>query len=96
MQWADTGGMDPSSSPAFTLNSTDWLKGLRGAALTYAAGLLIQVMVDLQAYLQSCVDGATTCQLHLGMYEFLFPGLIALTGFGLEMIRRWKTDYRNR
>jgi len=88
--------MQISSSPAGSLNSIDWFKGIRGAAITYIAGLAIQVLVDLQAYLQACHEKAATCQLDFGVYDFLIPGLIALLGFVMEMARRWRTDHAGR
>lgn len=88
--------MEISSSPAHSLNSTDWLKGLRGSLITYAAGLLVQVLTDLSAYLQSCVDQAASCQVSFGAYDFLVPGVIAAVGFLLEMIRRYRADHSTR
>jgi hypothetical protein len=85
--------MPPSTSPAFSLNSIDLFKGLRGALLTHAAGLLIQIFTDLSAYLNACAQHLPSCQLHVGPYEFLFPGAIALVGFVLEMLRRYVTDH---
>ena len=85
--------MEISSSPEQALNVTDWKKGLRGAAITYVAGLVVIVLNDLAAALNKCVEGI--CQVDLGMYDFLLPIGISALGLLIEMVRRWRANFQS-
>ena len=87
---------EPSTSPAGTLDKTDVFKGVRGALITYAAGLGVQILMDLLSYLQGCAQHLPTCTISFGSYDLVVPGLIAAVGFALEMLRRYRADHSNR
>lgn len=83
--------MQPSSSPAGHWNSTDLYKSLRGALVTYAAGLGFEILMDLKNAAEQCVNGV--CAVDLGIYDFLWPMAVSTLGFLIEMYRRRVTDY---
>jgi hypothetical protein len=85
--------IEPSTSPAGTLNKTDWTKGIRGALITYLAAMAVQAMTDLSAYLDACAQGSTNCQIDFGAYNFVLPACVAAIGFGIEMLRRYRANY---
>jgi hypothetical protein len=84
---------EPSTSPAGTLNKTDWTKGIRGAAITYLAAMAVQMMTDLSAYLDACAEGSADCRIDFGAYDVLIPACVAAIGFGIEMLRRYRANY---
>lgn len=84
--------MEPSTSPAKSLNKTDWKKGLRGFLITLLAGVLIVVLQGVITVLTGCDVDVTTCPVEFGNYTVLLTPIISAVGFLLEMARRWKAD----
>ena len=82
--------MQPSTSPAGQIDKVDVWKTLRGALITYVAGLGIQILMDLQTALERCAGGV--CAIDVGVYDFLLPLGVSAVGFAIELIRRAVTD----
>jgi len=80
-----------STSSTGHINGTDWFKGLRGSAITFAAGVAVELLVAFKESLEECTRGV--CQLDIGAYDFVLPAGISVVGLAIEMIRRWRTNY---
>jgi hypothetical protein len=85
--------MTISTSPRGSVNATDWFKGLRGSAITFLAGVAVNLLTDVNRMLQECGVSAEACQIDFGTYDYLIPLAIAVTGLAIEMIRRYLTSY---